>query len=454
MKTMKTRNHPDNRPSRSGLSKLSLLAALALGSVLLSTGCMLSSETEAQVEIAGVLQGDAQGSALAKSATEVEGAIVTAHEVSVNGVVGPAVAQSQTNAQGAFTLKTNLKGARKLIVRAVHSGTEWSAHFEGTLTSTAPAHTRPLNLESSVAAAVWLELQKTPEGRTVHSSEVTVAVDADVALAARGAFRGSDTARARILTHLATVVEEGSKAREAVTVAVYARAQAAQERASAEAAFEASLRAAGTDTAAIRAARKTFVRAVLDADAHAGLDVVIQARSREAAYHALVFACERENLSDSARAALTRNAAKILASASDAALQAQFTAAGAAEARIEDVAEAGAAYEAAISVAATQAACDTAIGRYRAAMRAHFDSAFVSVSVAVNAVASTIDSISVALDADVTAEAGSQGVGEAYAEAHAEARARVIVALAAVSDQAKAAATADVVAFLQVHAGS
>jgi hypothetical protein len=452
---MKTQTPHHKTSSFLGLAKGSVLAGLALGTLLMSTGCMLSSDTEAQAEIAGVLQGDAAtGTMLGKSATEVEGAIVTAHEVSVNGVVGPAVAQSQTDAQGAFTLKTNLKGARKLIVRAVHSGTEWSARFEGTLSSGTSAQTRPLNLESSVAAAVWLELQKTPEGRTVHSSEVTVAVDADAAVAARAAFRGSDTARARILVHLAKVVEEGSKAREAVTTAIYARAQAAQARVEAEAAFEASLRAAASDTAAIRAARKAFVRAVLDADVDAGLDVVIEARSREAAYQAIVIASAHAQISDSARAALSRNAAKILASASNSALQAQFTVAGAAEARIEDVAEAGATFEAAIAAAVSPAACDSALRHYRNEVRAHFDSAFTGLSVALEQVSSAMDSMSVALDAGVKSDAGSEAVGEAYAEAHAEARARVILVVAALVEQKKASATADVVAFLQVHAGS
>jgi hypothetical protein len=432
------------------------LLGLAMGAMFLTTGCLFSTETsaEAKAEIAGVLQGDAVANAtLAKGAASVEGAVVTAHEVTAEGAVGPAITQAQTDANGAFVVKVNAHGAKALIVRSVHAGTEWKARVVGGVEAGKRRVCRPMNLESSLEADVWIELQKTPQGRSVHASEVSATVDAEVALSVRPEFRGSDTARARLLVQLARVVEEGSRARAAVTTAVYARVEAAQARAEAEADFEASLNSAGSNGAAVRAARATYVKALIDADVDAGLDAVIQARSREAAYHALINASVREGISDSARAALTRNAAKILAASSDMALQVQFRAAGATEARMEGVAEAGATYQAAIEAAVSPAECDSAANRYRAELQASFDSAFVALSAAIDHIATSMDSMSVALEAGVKSDVGAEAVGEAYAEAHAEARARVLVVLGALVEETKASATADVAAFLAVRSG-
>src|SRR5690606_31231292 len=108
----------------------------------------------------------------------------------------------------------DLTGTKTLIIRAVHEGREWTARLKDELREGASYWSRPVNLESSIEADVWLELQKTAPGRAVYSHEVSAAVDADVAASLHADYRDADSAaRARLVTRLAQVAQAGSQAR-------------------------------------------------------------------------------------------------------------------------------------------------------------------------------------------------------------------------------------------------
>src|SRR5690606_17568882 len=124
---------------------------LTLGCLLFTTGCFSTDsdgKSGGNAEVAGVLQGDAESAG--KVSAEVEGAIVTVHEVAVDGTLGPAVGEAETDAQGAFVVEVDLQGPRTLIVRAVREGREWKARLKEELREGVSHRCRPLNLESTI----------------------------------------------------------------------------------------------------------------------------------------------------------------------------------------------------------------------------------------------------------------------------------------------------------------
>lgn len=427
-----------------------VMFGLMAGCLALTTGCFsTNSDSREDAEVAGVLQGDAD--AAGKFSAEVEGAVVTVHEVNADGTLGPAVGEAETDAEGAFVVKTNLKGARTLIVRAVREGREWKARLKDEFREGSSHRCRPLNLESSLEADVWLELQKTAPGRSVYSHEATASIDADIALSVEGEYRGSDSAaRAQLIARLAQATRAASQARAGALTTVAVRAEAAAQKArQAEAEFRMRLHEAKRDTAKIREAREAFLRAVAQAHVEAEVKATAYARASEAAYRSAARAAD--SLAASVRAAVARNGARTLAVASDVALQARFRVAGATEAQVDSVARAGKSFLVAVDAAASREACDSALARYRDHADASFDSAFTALATALQSVAAALDSLSAALGLQVGAQAGDSETGEAYMNAQLEAAAQIQAVLGLLNDEAKAEAVADVVAFLNVR---
>lgn len=421
----------------------------------LLTGCFSTGQDDTNAnggaEVAGVVQGDGGAAGAGKSSAEVEGAVVTVHEVAVDGTLGPVVAEGVTDAEGAFVVKTDLHGARTLVIRAVHEGREWKARLKDELREGASHWSRPLNVESTIEAEVWLELQKTAPGRAVYSHEVSASVDADVAAAVHADYHAADSAaRAHLVARLAAIARAASQARAGAMAEVAERVEAAARKGEeAEAALRARLHEAKRDTAKIRAAHEAFLRAVAEAHVEAEVRAAVYARAAEAAYHAAVRAAD--TLSDSARAACARNGARMLAIASDIALQAQFRAARATEAQVNNLAEAGARFRAGVEAAVSRDACDSAMVRYREEARESFDTAFASLATALSGVVTVLDSLSAALGVQVDAEIGDRETGEAYIAAHVQARTSILAALIGMEDDAEAEAVADAVAYLSVR---
>ena len=226
MKTLgTTRKHP---------LALTGLVLGCLGTLFFATGCMLGAESEvkAETEIEGVLEGDVTSEtnttgSLGKSAAEVEGAVVTLHEVSLDGAPGRAVAEARTAADGSFKLRTDLTGPRVLIVKIVREGREWKAVVEEKLEAGKAKAVGAVNLETTVDAEVWLELKKTPEGRAALAAEIRAAVEAYKDTADLKAFRGSDTARARLIVNLVHAVQASANARGNGVADLKARVEAA-----------------------------------------------------------------------------------------------------------------------------------------------------------------------------------------------------------------------------------
>ena len=448
---------------------LGLAVPFALGGALL-TGCFDSgtgSAAQNSASIRGEILGDVETSG-SLSDTGWAGAIVTSHSILADGTLGAAEDSAVANAQGQFTLETDARGSQERILRARRGQTEWMARFQGTLQGGQTENSRPLNLESTVETAVYLELKKTAEGREVSSSEVNLAVDASVAASTAGVYRGSQAARDSLVARFAASVKAAARARNAFLAAADSQYTASRStienaRVRAEAEFDASLYAAAGDTVEAGTARRAYVNAIVKAHVAAGVERTAYARSVEASYQAALRASAQ--VSDSTRARMARSYARLLVIAADTAMRYEFKEAGSSQARLTLVATAGARFKTSVDTASSRARIDSAVARFRADVRAAFDDSTGTDTASFNLfgnVASTLNMTNLFTSLNASLKAvliGSNNdgaaVGEAYAEAHVDAQADLQSAISAQNDDDdEARAAANLLAFVSVHSSS
>jgi hypothetical protein len=444
-------------------NKAPVFIALACAAL---TGCFSDSGTNpntnpAYASISGQVQGDvgvATSGSYSAADTGWQATMVTAFAINADGSLGSAQDSVMATANGTFTLQTTARGHKEWILRARRGTAEWMARFEGTLEDGQTETSRPLNLESTLEAAVLLELKKTPEGSEVHSSEVNLAIDAKASASGRGEYRGTDTERNLIVSRLAASIKAASRARKAFLESADSlytshRARIDSARVSAEASFEASLHAAARDTVQIRAAEQAFLTAVANAYVKADVERTTYARSAEASYHAFVRASVL--LSDSARTATSRNYARVLVIASDTAMRSEFKKAGASSLRQDLVVDASARFRASIDTAGTRARMDSAVVRFRADVKAAFDNTtdttFTLFGTVAAQLAAALDSTSTSMQLAIASTTSGEAVGSAYATAHISAQAQLESQIrSSTSDSVKAEAAANLLAFVRV----
>lgn len=447
-----------------------LPALLAFGAFAL-TACVNDSDngkndndTDRAV-IAGRIQGDVEGSGSGSaSGSGWDNTVVTTHTVDANGTLSAAHDSATANSDGTYLLETDLMGNQEIVLRGRRAdGTEWMTRFAGNLKVDQTSNARPMNLESTLESAVWLELKKSEDGRDVHSSEVNVAIDAKASADARGAYRGAQSARADLVARLAASINAASDARRAFLAVADSQWQAHRAmvdtaRVHAQVEFDAALSAAAAsnDTGAARAAERAYVNAMIKAYLDADVQRTAFARSAEASYHAMVRASA--TLSDSARTAMARNYARILVIASDTAMRHEFREAGASQARLNLVADAGARFKTSIDTASTRARFDSAVVRFRSDVAAAFNNTadtgftlFSTITSQLN-VKAMLDSASTSLVSSIGSSVNGQVVGDAYAESHLDATASLLTRFEAVNnDDDEARAAANVGAFVWVR---
>ena len=435
-------------------SRVALL--LALGATAF-TGC-LSDSGNSSNDNSGVLRGRLQGDANVSTSVWA-GSSVTTHTVSTDGSLSAAVDSVTAENDGSFTLSG--VGHKEWIIRARRADTVWMARYEGTLVDGETEEARPLNLQTSVEASVWLELKKTAEGREVATSEVDLAIDAATASSVRTEYRGNTTVSNSLVARLATSVKAASRARHAYLTSgdsLYTskRASIDSARIAAEAMLTASLYTATADTAQINTANRVFLNATVNAYVNAGVGRVAYARSSEASYHAMLR--NSTLLLDSARTTMARNYARIFVVASDTAMRNEFRAAGSSVIRSALVTSASVAFKASVETAASRAMIDSAVVRYRSDIRLAFnsisDTSFNMFKTVASEISATVmtDSLSLSLTNLVGASTTGESVGTAYAMAQTSAQTSFWTRIKVVSsNDVQARAAGYILAFLSVR---
>lgn len=436
-------------------SRLAFL--LAIGSAGL-TGCFSDSGNNSNNN-SGVLRGRIQGDLNTSSSTWA-GTVVTTHTLSTDGTLSAPVDSVTAESDGSFTIAG--AGQKEWILRAHRGDTVWMARYAGTLTEGGTEKARPLNLQTSVEASVWMELKKTSDGREVSASEIDLAVNAAGAAMARSEYRSNATVSNALVARLATAVKAASRARHAYLTSgdsLYTskRTSIDSARGAAEDTLTAALYAAAADTARIHAAERVFLTSTVNAYVRAGVHRVAYARSSEASYHAMLR--NSSLLSDSTRTEMGRNYARVLGQAADTAMRNEFRVAGSSTARTSLVSAAGVTFQSSLETAVSRARIDTAVVRYRAEVKAAFNSASDTLFNTYKSVSSELgvvtlnDSLSVSLASQVGASATGEAVGTAYATAQIAAQSNLQTRIRAINNNdVMARAAAAVQAFLAVRA--
>jgi len=205
-----------------------LAAAVGCIGLLGFTGCMGEAGLGASAGVGTdvVLTGTVSGQA--GSASEGEATLVTTHEVTTEGTVGPVIDSARTEADGSFELRTRLRGEKALIVRAVRSGRELRARVQDRLEAGARHELGMIDAFTTFDAETWLELRKTPEGRAILAADIRAAVDAYAdSLGAEGLVLDSAD-RARIVARIVLMAKARADIRATIINNIIVRADSAR----------------------------------------------------------------------------------------------------------------------------------------------------------------------------------------------------------------------------------
>jgi hypothetical protein len=366
----------------------------------------------------------------------VEGATVTAVSVGATGQTTALGGQATTNAQGSYTL--TVPGTVDAVVIEAQTATgRYAALVEAGAATGGTVRVPPMNVESTAEADVYVRAR-------AHSQLVTAAdVAAYVSAATAAAIRAGHTTVDQVAASVAAAVEAEAAfagAQQGGNVSAQALANVRTQRAGAYATFRNQL-AVATTAEARRTAVDAFESAYLTAFTAATLTARQQAQASIAGAGAAARFVGTTNVSAAFR---TAQQARVFAAATAAlAIEQEFRAAGASQARLDALAQARTTYLAAVRGATTAQALADAAAAYRAAVRTELAAqANIDASALDSAIAATANARTT-LDVAVATATTAQAVAQAYAAFFAAAR-----QAAATSLGAQAGFSAEVIALL------
>jgi len=375
------------------MKKTHVLYLSLFSSLLLLAGCESStsvSATDGNSAVTGRMEGD--GAMAKRSAATISGVVITAYNINVDGSLGTQVGKDTTDAQGNFEISTSATGAQNWAIVATQGTLQWMTRFNDTLVAGIKDTARPMNLQSTLLTQVYLNLQKTQAGLGVTSGEIVSAIDASVATSNHAQYELDDSlTRITVIAHLSATVIAQSQARnnylskaDAQFTADTSSANALTRRA--EKNLNLALYYADEDSAKIKSAETAFLTSVVAANGKSDSAAMSYARSTEAAYHATLAATAL--YVDSTKSSVRRRMLHIMAMASDTALQREFTRANASSFQLQAVVTAGTSFQSTVDTSRTDASRDSVTSRFRAAIRAVFnsqgavsDSAFIALQI-------------------------------------------------------------------------
>lgn len=344
----------------------------------------------------------------------VEDATVRSREVRNDGTQRPMEGEATTDAQGRYTLVTETT-ATPVILEATWGNQRAAVAIEAGAATASTLHAPPMTGETTAQADVFVEAR-------ARSARVTVAdAAAHVGARAAAAIRQGTTTAAQVGSAVAASAE--AEARVALHADGGGMTQAALEavqrhRANAYTQLRAQMRAA-TTVEARRAAVQAFLEAYAAAYAAAGVAVRQQAQIALAA----AAAAQRFAGAHAAAAFATYQRAELFAALKLArAVEAEFQAAGATQARLQALAQARAALLAAMHAATTAQARAAALAEYRATVRTHFIEQTGRPASEIDAAFAATAAARTALNAAVLGAATGEAVANAYVTYFAAAR--------------------------------
>jgi len=288
--------------------------------------------------VAGRVTGDGGFSKVSTPGAAIEGATVTMARIRADGSLETVSSGSvQTNAAGEYTVEADIDNETHLVVRAQKESSVWMSVVSDRARRGEVVVCRPANDESTAEADVHVRIKAMGAAAVSVPADGAAYVDARVAAAVKA---GATTAGT-----LAASLDSAARARlDLLTHASIGGTQAQVDgiqtaRAAAMVDLDAALHAAAGSPSLEEAAFDSYVEADLRAYVDAGLDASVRAMAAEV--FAATFVRADAEVDAETTFILNATAARSRARAVDAAVQAQFSALGAADVRVNQVAALG-----------------------------------------------------------------------------------------------------------------
>ena len=369
-----------------------ITTALSLAAIIFWSGCSEDSDNMTQPEstarISGKVYSSSSPGALAKTTAPVEGASVTVARLQADGSFQTvSTGAVQTNASGEFQVEADVSAESGLFVIAEKGSQRWMAVVNSTVEAGETTVCQPHTDESTAEAEAAREDVQEDQNRDIAYTDIAAYIDAELGSRIKGnasagatvvgALKSSGQARQQALLHS----EIGATSAQ-IEAAAQARAAAQQQ-------LEVSLYQAGENQSMIEAAYESYHQALVNAYVNAGLTASAYAKAGEVAARSWVK--NTATLSTQARLAAVKSAAYLRAWAVARGNEARFQAAGAAQAQMNAVANAGVSLRASIRSAASEA-------EILAAFESYHNTVIEQLKITLSAQATAISNVDVAIN--------------------------------------------------------
>lgn len=375
---------------------------------------------------------------------DVEGAVVTAANLQSNGSLKALPGEAMTDAQGDFSLE--VEGAADVVVLTAEKA---DFHSEvlvvHNVESSGRVGTTPMTTETDAEAEVYAEnAARGSAGETVTVADVSAFVNKRLA----AEWKAGATTTAQIAAAIEAYNEAENKYYADDDDADVDASKVREDKESSFLTLEAALNAS-TSASAQSEALSTFEDAMVAAYADAGASMEAQAKARQAGRAALIKFYE--NSSAQARFALRQQAEILTSLATAHAIEAEFEAAGASDARLNSLAELRTSLLASLRAASSSSEVEQAQADYEAGVNDQV-MAELGINAALLATVETVlTPVEATLDASVASAGSASAVASAYTAFYSEAEASAETSLATSTTSTNAEMGATVLTLLTVQ---
>lgn len=273
--------------------KFMMLSVLSFVSIFLIFGCSDNTPVDSNSTSTSKVQGsvtDNDGfqkvSSVNQEESNIQGAMVILARIKADGSLETVSnASVQTDADGKFTVETNVDGESNLVVVATKGSSEWKAVVSATVKNGLIVYAPPLNNETTVEADIYANI-KASGSTNVTFADISSAINSEIA----AQVKGNATAIAQLAASISAEADArfkaftnseigGTQTKWQAIVNVRAQAQAQLER---------DLYVANGNQANIDAAFETYTNNLIVAYQNAGLDVSAYGKVYEASSRILL----------------------------------------------------------------------------------------------------------------------------------------------------------------------
>ncbi len=364
--------------SASGKLAISILIA----SSLLLAGCTRRGNNPVSSQQESVVQGEVNGQqglakseevaarnvpgsggAISSNSTGVQGATVTLAEIQVDGSLKTvSAAPVKSDAEGQFSVKTNLDGVSDLVAVASQGSSEWEAIVSSEVRNGEAVDCQPLTDQTTVQSQAYSKIVADGKGNEVTPADLQLFITPVVA----ANIMGNSNAIAQVASALEAEAEVQSTAFSQFNITEAQLQTAATARQQAQASFESALYSADGDSAADDVALQTYYAATVGAYVSAGIPIQSLAEVEDASCSALTD--NTQSLSAGISFSVAQSSALVRAALAGQAVLSEMQAGGATQAEISSTDSANSELLASLDLAVSSSQLSSAFQEFHSAI--------------------------------------------------------------------------------------